>query len=131
MVSIIIRTKNEARWIASCLKSINNQNYKDFEIILIDNKSTDKTVSIAKEYGVNIFTIDEYLPGKALNFGIEKSSGDIIVCLSGHCIAKDNHWLNNLIKDLDNPKVAGVYGRQEPMSFSKDSDKEDLMVVLA
>ena len=44
MVSIIIRTKNEERWIESCLKSIYEQNYKDFEVILIDNQSTDKFI---------------------------------------------------------------------------------------
>jgi len=129
MVSIIIRTKNEERWIESCLKSIYEQNYKDFEIILIDNQSTDKTVERANFFDVKVHTIEDYLPGKALNFGIEKSSGDIIVCLSGHCIPKNNKWLNNLIKDLDKPDIAGVYGRQEPMSFSKDNDKRDLMIV--
>ena len=42
--SIIIRTKNEERWINSCLDSIYNQTYKNFEIILVDNLSNDKTV---------------------------------------------------------------------------------------
>ena len=40
--SIIIRTKNEERWINSCLKAIFSQTYKDFEIIIVDNDSTDK-----------------------------------------------------------------------------------------
>ena len=38
-VSIIIRTKNEERWIGSCLKSIFDQTHKDFEVILVDNNS--------------------------------------------------------------------------------------------
>ena len=49
-VSIIIRTKNEERWIGSCLKAIFNQKYKDFEVILVDNESTDQTVKQAKKY---------------------------------------------------------------------------------
>ena len=128
-VSIIVRTKNEEKWIEACLKSIHEQNYKDFEIVLVDNMSTDDTVKKAEKFGAKILTINDYLPGKALNYGIKKSIGDVIVCLSGHCIAKNNNWLENLIGDLDNPKVAGVYGRQEPMSFSADSDKRDLMIV--
>ena len=42
-ISIIIRTKNEERWIDSCLEKIFNQKNQNFEIILVDNCSTDKT----------------------------------------------------------------------------------------
>jgi len=129
MISIIIRTKNEERWISSCLRAVFNQNLKDFEVILIDNQSTDKTVSKAKQFDIKLFTIDNYLPGKAINLGIEKSRGDIIVILSGHCIPVDDNWLRSLVKDLDDHKVAGVYGRQQPMSFSSDNDKRDLLTV--
>ena len=48
-VSIIIRTKNEERWIGSCLKSIFDQTLKDFEVILVDNNSTDNTAKEIKE----------------------------------------------------------------------------------
>ena len=47
-VSIIIRTKNEERWISSCLRAVLDQSYKDFEIIIVDNNSNDKTVEKAK-----------------------------------------------------------------------------------
>ena len=64
-VSIIIRTKNEGRWIKQCLKAISIQNYKDHEIILVDNNSNDSTVKKAKSYNVTHVNIDEYLPGRA------------------------------------------------------------------
>ena len=122
-VSIIIRTKNEERWIGTCLKEVFNQSYNDFEVIIIDNNSTDQTIKIAKSYPTQIFNIDEFLPGRAINLGVSKSKGEIIIILSGHCIPVNNIWLQTLIHDLENPKVAGVYGRQEPMSLSSDSDK--------
>ena len=76
LVSLIIRTKNEERWITSCLDAVFNQSYKSFEVILVDNESTDKTVSKARQYNVKkIVTINNYLPGKALNLGIEQSIG--------------------------------------------------------
>ena len=129
-VSIIIRTKNEERWITSCLKSIYTQTFKNFEIILVDNFSTDNTVKKAKQLGVRkIIKIQKYLPGKALNIGIKKSVGDYIVCLSAHCIPKNNEWLKKLLNNFKDEKVAGVYGRQIPMEFSKDSDKRDLFLV--
>lgn len=128
-VSIIIRTKNEERWIVSCLKSVFNQDYKNFEVILVDNQSTDKTVEKAKMFDVQVVTIEKFLPGKAINLGIEQALGDFLVCLSGHCIPVNPTWLSTLIDNFDDPKVAGVYGRQEPMSFSGDFDKRDLLIV--
>ena len=49
--------------------------------------------------------------------------------LSGHCIPTNEYWLEKLIFDLKDPNVAGVYGRQEPLSFSEDADKRDLAIV--
>ena len=52
LCSIIIRTKNEERWIGPCLKGINKQTYQNFEIILVDNESTDLTVRRAREFEI-------------------------------------------------------------------------------
>lgn len=129
LVSIIIRTKNEERWIASCLNAIYEQDYKNFEIIIVDNESEDNTLKIISNYKVaKILKIKNFLPGKALNLGIKKSKGSIIVCLSGHCIPKNNKWLHNLISPIKNKNVAGVYGKQEPLSFSSPLDKRDLLI---
>ena len=128
MISIIIRSKNEERWIGSCLKAVSRQTHTDHEVILVDNNSTDKTVAKALQYGVTLVRIDEFRPGAAINRGIEASRGDIIVCLSGHCIPVDEHWLANLVAGLDDEAVAGVYGRQEPLAFTPDLDKRDLLI---
>ena len=129
LVSIIIRTKNEERWISSCLRSVFRQSYKNIEVIIVDNKSTDHTVERSKSFAVKIISIDEFFPGKAINDGVRASSGDYIVCLSAHCIPVNEFWLEKLIKDIEDQKVAGIYGRQEPLSFSSDIDKRDLFTV--
>ena len=49
LVSIIVRTKNESFWIGKCLHEIKNQTYKNYEVIVVDNSSTDKTFAIIKE----------------------------------------------------------------------------------
>lgn len=128
LVSIIVRTKNEERWIGFCLDAIAKQTYSNYEVTLVDNRSTDHTVARARPYGVTLVEIDEFLPGKAINDGIRASKGEIIVIISGHCIPVDRHWLANLIARLDDPEIAGVYGRQEPLSFTPDADKRDLAI---
>lgn len=129
--SIIIRTKNEERWINACFTSIFSQSYKDFEIIVVDNNSTDKTIQRVKKFGVSkIVNIKNYLPGFALNEGIKKSSGKFIVAISAHCIPANKKWLINLVNSIkEDENYAGVYGRQQPMSFSSNADKRDLTIV--
>ncbi|MBT0963464.1 glycosyltransferase family 2 protein [Denitromonas iodatirespirans] len=128
LVSIIVRTRNEERWIGLCLEAIAKQTYTRHEIILVDNRSTDRTVARARRYGVTLVEIDDFLPGKAINDGIRASRGEIIAIISGHCIPVDPHWLANLVARLDDPEIAGVYGRQEPLSFTPAADKRDLAI---
>lgn len=143
MISIVIRTKNEERWIGDVLNILFSQQCsEEFEIIIVDNKSSDKTIEKAKhiiakknvtntkDIEVKIISINEYKPGGALNAGVKISRGDYIACLSAHCLPIDKFWLKNLLLNLkENVDVAGVYGRQIPMSFSSDFDKRDLSIV--
>lgn len=130
LVSIIVRTKNEEKWIDSCLSAILNQTYKNFEIILVDNKSTDRTVERAQKFPIKYVEIDKFMPGKAINMGIHAAAGEYLVCLSAHCLPVNDLWLEKLVDALEeNDNTAGVYGRQEPMAFTPPSDKRDLLLV--
>ena len=127
--SIIIRTHNEEDWIAHCLKSIKKQNYKNYEIILIDNNSTDNTVIIAKKLGVDkVVKIKKFFPGKALNAGCKIAKGEFLVLLSAHCVPVDDSWLKNLLINFKNKNVAAVYGKQSPITYSKPEDIRDLYI---
>jgi len=130
LVSIIVRTKNEGFWIGKCLHAIENQHYKNFEIIIVDNNSSENTIKIIKKNfpksKVVHYKSKAFLPGKALNLGISKSKGKYVVMISGHCIPKNNKWLGNLVKNIKLNKVAGCYGKQEPLDISNPNDVRDL-----
>tara|TARA_B100001250_G_C19816906_1_gene798995 strand:- start:2896 stop:4209 length:1314 start_codon:yes stop_codon:yes gene_type:complete len=130
LVSIIVRTKNEGFWIGKCLHAIEKQLYKNFEIIVVDNKSSDNTKKIIKENfprsKIINYSSKTFLPGKALNLGISKSNGTYIVMISGHCIPKNNKWLGNLVKNIKRKNIAGCYGKQEPLDISNPNDVRDL-----
>ncbi len=130
-ISIIIRTKNEERWIGHCLAMLEKQDNQNFEVILVDNESTDHTIEVAKRYKLaKIINIGKFLPGNAINEGIRASNGKYIVCLSAHCIPKNTDWLSTLRKNFDTEEnIAGVYGRQLPVSFTEAVDKRDLLIV--
>ncbi len=130
-VSIVIRTKNEERWIGHCLKMVFKQDYKDFEVIVVDNCSVDQTLDIVNRFPVaKIIKVEQFRPGHAINEGVRASSGEFIVCMSAHCVPKSTNWLASFLDNFkNNPKLAGVYGRQLPVSFTDPLDKRDLLIV--
>ena len=130
-ISIIIRTKNEERWIGNCLKRIHSQNYSNYEIVLVDSYSEDNTVEKAKRNGIDkLVKIKNYRPGYAINEGIEVTDGEYIIILSAHCLPIERNWINQLVSEIEsNDNFAGVYGKQVPMDFSSNEDKRDLLIV--
>ena len=116
LVSLIIRSKNEEKWIKLVLESIYSQTIKDHEIILVDNNSVDNTIKIAKSYGVKkICKIRKFIPGAALNKGCNLATGKYLVFLSAHCIPENKYWLKNLISKInESEKIIASYGRQLP-----------------
>jgi glycosyltransferase involved in cell wall biosynthesis len=112
--SIIIRTKNEGKYIGRCLQQVYRQRYTDFEVILVDSGSTDGTLEIAERFPIRLITIrpETFTYGYALNIGVAATRAPIIVSLSGHSIPYDSRWLGNLMRRFDDPKVAGAYSRQ-------------------
>ena len=84
---VIIRTKNEDRWIKPLIKSLEIQTYQNFKILVIDNNSKDRTLDILKEKKIKFLKIKKFLPGKAINMGINYyKKTKYIVCLSAHLL---------------------------------------------
>jgi len=77
MLSIIVPTLNEEKYLPLLLESIKNQDYKDYEIIVADAGSKDKTIEIAKKYGCKV--IPGGLPAKARNEGAKVARGDLLL----------------------------------------------------
>lgn len=128
-ISVIVRVRNEENWLRHCLKGIREQVGVETEIIIVDNRSSDKSVEVAKRFGVDeIVEIEDYAPGRALNAGIGSSHGEFLAFISGHCIPADPTWLLSLWRQLEDHRVAGAYGRQLPMSFTEPIDRNDLMM---
>lgn len=114
--SIIIRTFNEARHLPELLASIAAQDHPADrrEVVVVDSGSTDGTIDIAVRAGCRIHRIDKdrFSFGRSLNEGCAASSGDLLVCVSGHCVPTDTQWLSRLVAPFSNPSVGATYGRQ-------------------
>ena len=78
-ITIIIPSYNSSKYIEETLHSIFSQDYSDLEVILVDGKSSDDTISIANRFPINMI-ISEPDKGQsdAINKGFRKASGDVI-----------------------------------------------------
>ncbi|MCK5624613.1 glycosyltransferase family 2 protein [Candidatus Pacearchaeota archaeon] len=116
--SIVIRTYNHSQLLKRLLNKISHQKrFKYFEIVVIDSSSKDGTVEIAKNYGCRVVNVNpkDFSHAYTFNLGAEKSKGDIIFYVSVDIIPKDEFWAYNIIKHFKYKKVAGVFGKQEPI----------------
>jgi glycosyltransferase involved in cell wall biosynthesis len=110
-VSVVIANYNGERTLDLCLRSLQDLNYPHYEVILVDDGSTDRSRAIAKNYP-NIREID-HPANKGLsvarNTGIEAATGQIVAFTDSDCRA-DEDWLYYLIGDLLQSKFAGIGG---------------------
>lgn len=128
-ISIIIRTRNNADVLNRCLSSLIDQNGVNLEIIVVDCDSTDRTLSIAKEYKCLIipYPIGEF-PfnySKSLNLGIQKASCSTILVISSHVWLPNPRTLEWMVNSLyKNGSIKAV-----SLSRSKDSRKLNTTVI--
>jgi glycosyltransferase involved in cell wall biosynthesis len=85
LVSVVITTKNEEKNIKNILKSIEIQSYKNIEIILVDNYSSDKTKEIANNFNVKTYDCGNERSAQR-NFGLKKSKGELALYLDADMI---------------------------------------------
>ena len=102
-ISIVIPTYNGGMKIIDCINSLLKQNYSNYEIIVVNDGSTDDTLNILKSnFGSNkkikIYSQNNGGPAKARNLGIKKSSGIIIGFTDDDCIPQGG-WILNAVKD--------------------------------
>jgi glycosyltransferase involved in cell wall biosynthesis len=125
--SIVIRTFNEEKHIKRLLDSISTQNYTNWEIIIVDSGSTDKTLDIVKNYQTRIVKISpkDFSFGRSLNEGCRSAKGDYAVLASAHTYPVDDTWLYNIISPFEDPKIGMVYGRHMQMDTTKLPEERD------
>lgn len=115
--AIIIRSKNEEKWIGECLKRIYRQTYKDFYVIVVDSGSTDQTIEIVKKYPVKLVQIpaEEFTYPHALNVGcMHADVQKYYVFLSAHSLPLSDTWLEDGLSNFT-AETAGVYGPVYPL----------------
>lgn len=111
-ISVIIPVFNEEKVISECLTSFLRQTWKELEIIIVDDGSTDATVNIAKDFPVKILFQEHLGPGKARNKGAEVASGEILVFVDAD-MTFDSKFVELLTKPIRSGQVIGTFSKYE------------------
>ncbi len=113
MLSIIIPTYNEEKYLPKLLDCIKKQTYKDYEIIVGDGDSKDKTKQIAKNYGCKI--VKGGSPAMGRNNGAGAAKGNILLFLDADSLI-DKNFLKDSLMDIENRKIDVGGSRLYPVS---------------
>jgi len=109
-VSVVVASYDGARTLKACLESLEQLNYPDYEVILVDDGSTDSTAQITALFkSVRYIRQENEGLSAARNTGIHAATGEIVAFTDSDCRA-DEDWLYYLVGDLLHSKYAGVGG---------------------
>lgn len=109
-VSVVVPALNEETYIGKCLEALNSQTIKPYEIIVVDNNSSDSTALVAAGYP-NVSVIHE--PVRAIyaarNRGFNAAGGDIIARTDADS-RPDSNWIETIIEQLQDQNLGAVHG---------------------
>ena len=114
-ISIIIPVYNSSLTLKECLEAIFNSNFKNFEVIVISDNSTDNSVGIAKQYQCKIIELPENKgPAFARNEGAKISEGDILLFVDSDVIIKKDalNYLSEKFLQNEIDAIQGIYSHE-------------------
>jgi len=108
-ISVIVCSYNGARTIRDCFGGLLRLEYPDFEVIVVDDGSNDRTPAIAEEYGFRLISTENRGLSSARNTGLQAATGEILAYIDDDA-RPDAHWLTYLASTFVGTTHAGVGG---------------------
>jgi len=108
--SIIVPTHNGAPTLGRCLESLTRLNYPDYEVVVVDDGSTDETAVIAESKGVQTVRLPHQGLAAARNAGWAAARGRLVAFIDADAVA-DKDWLYHLAEALTRRNVAAAGGQ--------------------
>ena len=124
-ISVIIPALNAEKELPELLKALSGQTLQAEEIIVTDSESADGTRQIAEAEGVRVIPVlrKDFDHGGTRDMALRASAGDIVVFLTQDAVPADSRFLENLIRPLEQERVAVVTGRQLPKKNATPMEK--------
>lgn len=109
LVSVVIPAFNEEKFIERTLNSLMNQDFKDFELIVVDNNSQDRTAQIAEGFGAKVVFEPNEGVGYSRQAGFSAAEAPIIATTDADTIVPPN-WLSKILKEFDGDPELVAFG---------------------
>jgi len=116
-VSILMRSFNEAWALKETLPAIKAQEYRNWELIVIDSGSTDGSVDLIRSAEPAHFVQirpQDYVPGKVMNCGVSLAKSEYVIFINADATPQGTNWLRPLVNALFDTQTAAAFGRQIP-----------------
>ena len=117
LVSIIMRSFNEGWALRHTLPALRAQNYRNWELIVIDSGSTDGSVDLIRQANPRHFIqikSQDYNPSRVMNLGMQLARSEFGIFLNADATPQGDNWLRPLVEALQDTRTAAVFGRQIP-----------------
>ncbi|MEM3486104.1 MAG: glycosyltransferase family 2 protein [Candidatus Methanomethyliaceae archaeon] len=117
-LSVVIPARNEEKELPGCLESLARQTFPDFEVIVVDNGSTDATAFIAKEWGARVVFEARRGPGYAREAGFCAAEAEIIASTDADTLLSPD-WVARIHQAFEeHPEIIAVFGPIRAKPFS-------------
>ncbi len=109
-ISVVVPAYNEERYLPRCLESLNNQTFRDFEVVVVDNNSRDKTAAIAESFGARVVKEPKQGMIHARERGFAEARANIIARTDADTVVAPN-WLEVIDTTFkEHPKAVALCG---------------------
>lgn len=112
-ISVVVCSYNGERTIGECLEAATRLDYPDYEVIVVDDGSADRTAEIARRWGVRVISTENRGLASARNTGLEAATGDIVAYVDDDAYP-DRHWLAYLAWSFLTSDRVGIGGPNLP-----------------
>ncbi|MFH1077746.1 MAG: glycosyltransferase [Patescibacteria group bacterium] len=113
-LSIVIPVKNEEKHLPKLLDSIKGQAFSDYEVIVADAHSTDRTAEIARSYGCRV--VEGGMPGPGRNRGAVHASGEVIAFFDADVLLSSTRFLGDCLDEMERKKLDVATCKVKPLS---------------
>ncbi|MFQ5886888.1 MAG: glycosyltransferase, partial [Anaerolineae bacterium] len=109
--SVIVPAHNAAKTIEECLEALHRQSLPggDYEVIVVDDGSSDSTREKVAEYGAKLLTQDHQGPAVARNLGVAQAQGEIVLFTDADCVPTSD-WIETMLTPFRDDQIVGTKG---------------------
>jgi len=120
-ISVIIPVHNGEKFLEECLQALTSTSYREFELIVVDDCSTDRSVEICEKLGARVLRMSSQSgPGAARNQGVRHACGKIVFFVDSDVVVKRDTFELLVESFTDNPGIAAVFGSYDDEPAEKN-----------